>query len=458
VLSFPAYAVRRLVDILVFLMFVNEGVNTLTAYADKLFTPFSWVDYWLFDPLPIKLRPFDLILVVVLLAAGAKGQRTAPMKNTIFLALGTTVFWFILGVVLRGGDGRSASWQVYLMLMGPISAFAVAATHTKPIHFRELGKYVVAAALYRATMCIIYYLSYVRNSADAMPPMMGHHYDTVLWVSAISMLVVNFLEHRTSAAKAGAYLGIPLMLLAIQFNNRRLAWVSLAGSLLSLYFLLPPSAPKRRLKRIAMMVVPVLGVYVLVGWGRPERIFKPLSALSSVSSKPDGSTLARNAENLGLIATASFSPRTGTGWGHKYIEISDKYSIATQMELWPYVPHNSILGLFAYTGFLGVIGYWLMIPTAVFLHARTTRLAKDPLHRSIGLAGVMIIAVCLNQMFGDMGIFSPVTMYMLALSMAAALRIPLEAGAWGPPRSAVAVVPDASSATGQTSHSEKEGP
>jgi hypothetical protein len=347
---------------------------------------------------------------------------------------------------------------VYLMLMGPLSAFAVAATHTKASHFRELGKYVVAAALYRAAMCIIYYLGYVRNSTEAMPPMMGHHYDTVLWVCAISMLVVNFLEHRTSAAKAGVYLGIPLMLAAIQFNNRRLAWVSLAGSLTSLYFLMPPSAPKRRLKRIAMMVVPVLAVYVVVGWGRSERIFKPLAALSSVSSKPDGSTLARNAENLGLIATASFSPRTGTGWGHKYIELTDKYSIASQMELWPYVPHNSILGLFAYTGFLGLIGYWLMIPTAIFLHARTTRLAKDPLQRSVALVGVMIIAVCLNQMFGDMGIFSPVTMYMLALSMAAAMRVPMEAGAWGSPRPAVAPVPQDAATNGQTSNSSRETP
>ena len=40
------------------------------------------------------------------------------------------------------------------------------------------------------------------------------------------------------------------------------------------------------------------------------------------------------------------------------------------MELWPYVPHNSILGLLAYTGILGFAGYWLAFPTAVFLNAR----------------------------------------------------------------------------------------
>src|SRR5207247_1147186 len=104
-------------------------------------------------------------------------------------------------------------------------------------------------------------------------------------------------------------------------------WVSLAGSLAVLYALLPPSAIKRKLNRIALWMVPVMGLYVVVGTGRSGRIFKPLQSLTSASSKPDASTLARNVENLSLIATAATDPRTGTGWGHKYIELSNKYTI-----------------------------------------------------------------------------------------------------------------------------------
>jgi O-antigen ligase len=222
-----------------------------------------------------------------------------------------------------------------------------------------------------------------------------------------------------------------VILAAVHFNNRRLAWVSLVLSLTALYFLLPPNAAKRRLKRLGFWLMPVVAGYVIVGWGRPERIFKPLASLSSVSSKPDGSTLARNVENLSLIATASYSPLTGSGWGRPYVELSNKYTIAGAMELWPYIPHNSILGLFAYTGILGVMGYWLMIPTGVFLHARCARHGKDPRLRTVGTAGVMVTLTCLGQMFGDMGIFSPDAMYLLAAVWGGAMRLPIEGGVWG---------------------------
>jgi hypothetical protein len=248
------------------------------------------------------------------------------------------------------------------------------------------------------------------------------------------IMIISFLDIRTRWTKLTLYLGAPLLFLAIHFNNRRLAWVSLAGSLVALYFLLPPSKAKRKLKRVATVVAPVLGLYVAIGWGRTERIFKPVASISSVSGAEDASSKARNVENLGLIRTASYSPRTGTGWGHRYEELSDKYSIAESSELWPYVPHNSILGLFAFTGFLGLMGFWMMFPTAIFMHVRTARFATVPIIRSIGVASTIGIFICLNQYFGDMGTFSRRPTYILAICFAAALRIPVEAGLWPPVR------------------------
>jgi hypothetical protein len=424
--------VRRAINILYFLMLVNDGPITQTVYAErKMFAPFSWVDDVLFDPLPIKMRLFDLLFLVILLASGSRGQKVGPMRNALFLAIGTTLFFFALGMV-RGGDSRYAGFQTYLMLAAPIAAFAIAATHTKPNHYRSLGKWIVAAAIYRAVMCLIFYFGFARQM-EVVPAVMTTHGDSVLWIAAVGMLIANYLEQQTTSAKVMAFLFIPIMVLAVHFNNRRLAWVSLTFSLAALYFLLPPSAAKRKLKRIGMWMLPVLGAYVVVGWGRPERIFKPLASLSSVSSKPDSSTLARNVENLSLIATASYNPLTGSGWGHPYVELSNKYTIAGAMELWPYIPHNSLLGLFAYSGILGVMGYFLMIPTGVFLHARCARMSKDPRMRTVTIVGVMVTLTSLSQMFGDMGIFSVCTMYHLAAVWGGALRLPIEAGVWTNP-------------------------
>jgi hypothetical protein len=429
--------VRRLVATLLFLTFVNDShESTQTVYSERMFAPFSWMDAFLVDPLPFKIRPVETIFLIVLIMAGAKGSRVGPMRSALMLALVTTVFFFLYGVMLKGGDSRAASWQVYLLLAGPLTAFAVAATHTTAAHFRTLAKVFLAAAMYRAIMCLIFYFAYVRNSTEAIPPVMTTHHDTVLWVSAIGILLVGIVEKGARGARL-AVVCIPMLLLAIQYNNRRLAWVSLVFSLATMFFLLPPSKIKRKVKRMAMVMVPILGLYVAIGWGQGGRIFAPIQSLQSMSAeKPDPSTLARNAENLSLIATAAaYGPSTGTGWGHKYIELTNKYSIAEAMELWPYVPHNSILGLFAYTGFLGVLGYWMMFVTAMFLHARMARTAVDPQHVSVGLVGAIMMVTSLNQMFGDMGSFS-LAMYVLGISWAAAMRVPIEAGVWPDPRQA----------------------
>jgi len=323
-----------------------------------------------------------------------------------------------------------ASWQVYMVLAAVATAFAVAGTHRKPAHFRALAKIILVAALYRAVMCLVFYFGHVRDSGVEAPATFTSHDDTVLWVVAIMFLVVNALHQRGALALGALALGAPLMVAAIQLNNRRLAWMSLAGSLVALYYVLPRSASKTRLRLAATVLVPVIAVYVAVGWSNPVGIFKPVGAFSTVSDASDSSTKARNVENLSLIATARFNPLTGTGWGHGYIELSNRYSIARATELWPFIPHNSVLGLFAYTGMLGVMGLWMMFPTAVFLHARVARIAAEPEARAIGIMGVLMLVVCLNQMFGDMGIQSRPTMYMLAVAFGAALTVPANTGAW----------------------------
>jgi hypothetical protein len=305
-----------------------------------------------------------------------------------------------------------------------------------------LVKAYVAAAFYRAIMSFIFYLLYVRPMVIRPPPTLSTHSDTVLWTFVILALAANALEIRGKYAGLYATIGIPVLLVAIQLNNRRLAWVSLAAGLLTLYALWRPSKRKRRINKFMLVVVPVVALYAAIGWGRGERIFKPIAALASVSTAEDASTKARNIENLGLIATARYNGwMTGPGFGHKYFEVSNKYSIAEFFELWQYVPHNTVLGIFAFTGIVGFVGLWLRIPTAVFAFSRMARLAQRPIERAAGMLGVVGIVICCNQCYGDMGMFAAVPMYTFALIFGAAMRLPVEAGAWTTPSRRAARAP-----------------
>jgi hypothetical protein len=426
--------VRRFLNVLLFLLLVNEGTDNCVYGKSHMFAPFFWVHGLFFDPI-LSVRPLDVVLAGILIFASVGRRRSArmtlPLRRALFIAAAAVMLALVYGLI-RGGDARAAGWQSYLMFTTVLATFTFASVNTTAEHYVAVLKVVVIAAVYRAIMGMFFYVFFVRNGVvNPNPGYVTAHEDTVLWSVSIGFLLVRVLETPTFKIKVAAAAIVPLLLVAIQLNNRRLAWITLGGELVALYVMIPPSAVKRRVKRIAAILVPVLALYAIVGWGRTDGIFRPLQAFQSVSSAEDNSTKARIVENLGLIATANQSSwLMGTGWGHKYVEISDKYQIY-MFELWPYVPHNGVLGLLAYTGIVGFFGYWMTLPVAVYLHARTAKLAARPVDRLIGLVGVMQIVACANQWYGDMGYFAVVSMYILATCFAAALRVPVSAGVWG---------------------------
>jgi hypothetical protein len=421
--------VRRFTYLLFFLVLVEEGRST---YAEHMFAPFRWVHAWLLDPVA-NVRPIDALfaalLVFALMRGRPRGPTVRPLRRTLIGAVAVTLFALAYGLA-TGGSVRFAGWQVYLPLATILATFTLATVLRSAEDFIGLGRAIVAAGVCHAVMCLLFHFLYIRPGLIVpQPEYEGTHDDTVLWTVGIALVLVQALQSPTTRNRLVAAFVVPLLLAAIQFNRRRLAWVSLAGCLIVLYFLQPPSAARRRINRVVAVIAPVLLIYAAVGWGRTEGVFRPLRAFQTVSTDEDASTKARNVENLGLIATANRGWILGTGWGHGYVEVSNKYQIY-MFELWDYVPHNSVLGLFAYTGYVGFVGYWMAFPMAAFLHARLARQGIRPAERLAGTLGLMQLVACADQWYGDMGSFSAVTAYALAASFAAALRLPIAAGVW----------------------------
>jgi len=423
--------VKHIVCVLMFLCFAEDWG---CAYKSHLGAPLAWVHDVFIEPLPIKVRPLDLVILGVFIAASARKKvlQVPAMRNALLLAVGTTIVAFAWGLA-RGGDSRAASWQVYLILSCILFAFTVGTVFRTPADYVTLAKWLMAAAVYRAVFCWVSHFTWGRTSLGEGGAYLTTHDDTIGWVVCILVLIVNTVSKKPSllVLLRNFVLGV-LILGAIQYNNRRLAWVSLGMALIVSYFLFPPGRAKRVVNRVLMVASPLLLLYVVVGWGRGNTIFMPLRSLSTISTQEDASTLARNAENLGLIATGNaFGFGLGSGWGRPYICLTHKYDISN-FELWQYVPHNSILGLLAFTGVIGFIGFWTAIPTAVFLNARVARLARDPLARNVALVAAAQIVVCANQLYGDMGLFFFKPMYVLGISYAIALRLPRATDLWTP--------------------------
>jgi hypothetical protein len=430
--------VKRVVGLLLFLALAGD---THCAYVNKLGAPLGWFGDLLIEPLPIKLRPLDLILVGILIAARSKGALARPMKNALLVLIATTVVCFGWGL-FHGGDFRDAAWQTYLILSSVLFAFTVAATFRTPADFVGLGKWLMAVGIYRGVMCWLSYFTWGRNTVGEGGAYLTTHDDTIVWVVGIMALLVDVLDRRSSAVTLRNLALILFFVGAIQFNSRRLAWVSLIMGVTVMYFLFPKGKAKRRINRALLIAAGPALLYIAVGWGKTSGIFLPLRSFASVSTQEDASTLARNAENLGLIATAnSWGPGLGSGWGKPYICLTTKYDIASAFDLWQYVPHNSILALLAFTGIIGSAVFWTTVATGVFLNVRVARMSSDSVTRSVAMIGAAQVVVCGNQLYGDMGLFFYKPMYFLAISYAIALRLPGPAGAWTTPGKGLASEP-----------------
>jgi hypothetical protein len=260
---------------------------------------------------------------------------------------------------------------------------------------------------------------------------MTTHSDTPLFVVGIVLLVVNAVERRTSRSVLQAVLlSIPIAL-AIHWNNRRLAWLSLGLSLMLVYLLLPAGRIRRRINQLITVVVPLAALYVIVGWDRSERIFKPVRSIATmVGSQADASSETRDIENWNLIQTLKTSPLLGLGFGHEYYEINQAYSIKEIFAQYRYIPHNSVLGLLAFTGLAGFTGTWQVFAVSAYFNARVLRVAKLPEARAVGLASLIMLVAYMLQAWGDMGLSALTPGVLFSVSLAAAARLPVLVGDW----------------------------
>lgn len=408
---------------------------TLTAEVEGIFPDYLWTPMrlfaWLVTALPFKLTPLELVCWVLIYKGFKRSEplRVAALTRMVLVSFAALAFAAVYGLA-TGGAFKPIYTQVHGFVVGLTFALAVAVTLDEPEDHWRMVRALIYAALYRA-VCV--FIIYGMFRGGILPATMTTHEDTALFVTALLALLVSAVEARTRGAIRELVLGGPVLLLAIQLNNRRLAWVALAAGLLVLYFLVPSKTElARKLNRTIKIMIPVALLYVAVGWGRSERIFKPLAAFASMGAGvKDDSTIARDMENLGMILMATDRPLLGTGLGHEWLEVDPTRTVPTEVfPMYHYSPHNSVLAMFAFCGALGFAALWMVYPVAIQLLARTYRSAPEPMLRAISAVGICGIVVHMNQLYGDMAMVCLTPMTIAGSAIGAAMRLPLYGDAY----------------------------
>jgi O-antigen ligase len=335
---------------------------------------------------------------------------------------------------MKGGNVQMAKLQVQTFVLLLLVAYLCSKSLRGIRDYRILGGLVVAAACIKSMIAL-----YVVNTVEAPSEMANGklsyattHGDSLLFAIACVLLIVRFAE-RPVARNGLMCLGVlPLLLAGMVANNRRLVWAQFAAGLLVFWIMSRPSKVKRLVVRTMIAAIPLFIAYVAVGWNSQAKIFAPVQTFRSMGDgEVDASTLYRDLENYNLVETIKASPFIGTGFGHPFAEVVTLPDISFFKE-YRYLPHNSILGLWAFCGPLGFFGLTVGLVVPVYLAARSYRAARSPDQRVAAYMVIATIVIYMIHCWGDIGFTERRSMVLVGPALAMAGQLAIATGAWLP--------------------------
>ncbi len=368
-----------------------------------------------------------LVLAVVLAGALALGQVRTPRPARPLLQVATIAAVACLGLELwglaRGGNVRFSMLQLRPMLFTSATAVLFAFSFSTRRDARLVLNILLFVGVVRALLGI-YFWRFILTTTPLVEQEIGGgtyvttHADTTIWVVGL-MACLMALFARPSARTWALNLTVsPILALAIIINNRRLAFVALALSLVAIYALAKP-ALRRRVHRSVAFALPFLLLYGAAAWNANGMWAKPVQSIKTILWNADTSSDMREIENYNLVITAKRNPLFGTGFGHEYVEEVRAYDITEYLEAYRYLPHNSLLWLMGAAGLVGFAVFWMLLAVAVFLAVRVYRASDDPLDEVAAAAAITAVIVYAIMCFGDIGIAS--WMNILTLTVFAGL-------------------------------------
>jgi O-Antigen ligase len=381
-----------------------------------------------------------LFLLVVHFHRHLSGSRVdtiaaVPAARVLIQALGIS-FLAVLGLCVwglqSGGDMQMAKIQVQTFVLVLLVTYLCSHTLRGVRDFKVLGGLIIAAACLKS-LYVFWVVSHVPPGPDAIDGKLlvaATHGDSLTFACAAVLLVVKFAEEPVRRNAVLCVILLPLLAAAMSVNNRRLVYVELAAALIVYALISRRSLVKRIAVHVVLASLPLLAAYVAIGWNSNAKIFAPVKVFRSVSdSDVDASTLYRDLENFNLLQTMKVNSLLGTGFGHPFAEVVTLPNISFFKE-YRYMPHNSILGLWAFCGAFGFSGLMFAIVVGLYLAARSYSHARSADERIAAFMAFAMITIFLVHCWGDIGFSERKTMFLVGPALAIAGQLAVATSGW----------------------------
>jgi len=324
-----------------------------------------------------------------------------------------------------GGNMKMAKIQVQTYVLVLTMGYLCSTTLRGVRDYRIMGGIVIAAACVKAlvAMYVAYVLAPVAEYATA-------HGDSLLFASAAVILIIRFAEQPIGRHFAVCALVLPLLAGGMVANDRRLVWVEVLVPLSAYWIMSRRSQIKRYFVRGLLLSLPLLILYVGAGWNSSSKIFGPVKTLRSVGdSEVDNSTLYRDLENFNLLMTLRMNMLSGSGFGQPFVEQVTLPNISF-FEEYRYMPHNSVLGLWAFCGPFGFSGLTAALVVAIFLATRSYQNTAVPDERAAAMMVIAMILIWMVHCWGDIGFSERRSLWLVGPALAMAGQLAMSTGAW----------------------------
>jgi hypothetical protein len=377
-----------------------------------------------------------LILVAVLRrATGSRVDRAGqietawPLPIAAMISLCGVAFAWAYGLS-RGGSTQDSLWQVQKIAYVPLLFFLFQAAVRGPSDSKRLMRAIVWAAVIRAGAAV-FIAATVSMPAGGELAVATTHADSVVFASAFAIVLAQLWEGEIKGWSPRAWFVIVVLAAGMVANNRRLVWVEVIGIVVTYALISRRTRFERNLIRVLVLSLPLLVPYCLLGWNSSAAIFKPVKIIRSITdSDRDGSTKWRDFENWNLVFTVADHPVLGSGFGHEYVERWKLPDISGAYRQYRFMPHNSVLGLWASVGVVGFCLIWTLVVVGVFLAARSYRCAVQPAHKALALGALGITVAYVNQCYGDIGINAWAGVFVLVPALVSVGKLAVVTGAW----------------------------
>ena len=328
---------------------------------------------------------------------------------------------------INGGDLKMAKVQVQMYVELLLVGYLVSQSFRGVRDYRALATIIIVAACIKAVVA-----TYIKKVAMAgvYVDYATSHGDSLTFAVATVLVLVRVFEQPDKRGFLLCALVLPILAMGMIENDRRLVWVQALAGLAAFWALSRRSHFKLFAVRSVIVCIPLLLVYVGAGWNSNAQLFSPIRTLRSVGdSEVDSSTLYRDLENFNLLRTARPYFLAGPGFGHPFVEEVKLPDISFFKE-YRYLPHNSILGLWAFCGPIGFTGLTAALTIAVFLAARSYRMARSADERIAASMVIASIIIYMVHCWGDIGFTERRSVYLVGPALAIAGQLATATGAW----------------------------